>query len=56
VPSLVSATLSSRPPLQALQQQANRQFGKLIASHQHRAFGNPPPERLFHPVFPWADA
>ena len=36
-----------------LQQQANRQFEKLMASHQLRAFGNPPPTRLFHPVFPW---
>ena len=40
----------------ALQQEADRQFGKLMASHQNRAFGNPPPERLFHPVFPWASA
>lgn len=40
--------------MRALQDQANRQFGKLMASHQDRAFGNPPPERLFHPVFPWA--
>lgn len=38
----------------ALQAQADRQFQKLMASHQSRAFGNPPPERLFHPVFPWA--
>jgi cytosine/adenosine deaminase-related metal-dependent hydrolase len=40
--------------MHALQDQANRQFEKLMASHQSRAFGNPPPERLFHPVFPWA--
>lgn len=40
--------------MEALQAQADRQFGKLMASHQARAFGNPPPERLFHPVFPWA--
>jgi cytosine/adenosine deaminase-related metal-dependent hydrolase len=39
----------------ALQAQADRQFQKLMASHQSRAFGNPPPERLFHPVFPWAE-
>ena len=41
--------------LLALQDQADRQFQKLMASHQARAFGNPPSERLFHPVFPWAD-
>ena len=39
----------------ALQAQADRQFEKLMASHQGRAFGNPPPERLFHPVFPQAN-
>lgn len=40
--------------LPALQAQANRQFEKLMESHSRRAFGNPPVERLFHPVFPWA--
>ena len=39
--------------LTALQEQADRQFRKLMDSHQTRAFGNPPPERLFHPVFPF---
>lgn len=38
----------------AMQAQADRQFEKLMASHQHRAFGHSPPEQLFHPVFPWA--
>jgi cytosine/adenosine deaminase-related metal-dependent hydrolase len=38
----------------ALQAEADRQFGKLMASHRHRAFGNPPLDRIFHPVFPWA--
>ncbi|MEO5606875.1 MAG: amidohydrolase family protein [Polaromonas sp.] len=37
-----------------LQHQANCQFSKLMQSHSNRAFGNPPVERLFHPVFPWA--
>ena len=41
--------------LTALQDQANRQFGKLMESHRDRAFGNPPIGQLFHPVFPWAD-
>ena len=36
-----------------MQTQADRQFEKLMASHQSRAFGNLPPEKLFHPVFPW---
>ena len=40
--------------LLALQDQADRQFQKLMASHQHRAFGHSPPMQLFHPVFPWA--
>ncbi|MEO7953804.1 MAG: amidohydrolase family protein [Polaromonas sp.] len=40
--------------LTALQEQADRQFGKLMQSHSHRAFGNRPVEHLFHPVFPWA--
>lgn len=40
--------------LTALQEQADRQFGKLMQSHSNRAFGSPPVERLFHPVFPWA--
>ena len=35
--------------------QANHQFDKLMASHQTRAFGHPPPEGLLHPVFPWAE-
>ena len=38
----------------ALQAEADRQFGKLMASHRNRAFGNPPLDRIFHPVFPWA--
>jgi hypothetical protein len=38
----------------ALQAEADRQFGKLMASHRDRAFGNPPLDPLFHPVFPWA--
>lgn len=38
----------------ALQVQADHQFLKLMESHRHRAFGNPPVESLFHPVFPWA--
>ena len=38
----------------ALQAEADRQFGKLMASHRHRAFGNPPLDRIFHSVFPWA--
>lgn len=38
----------------ALQEQANRQFGKLMQSHSMRAFGHQPVERLFHPIFPWA--
>lgn len=37
----------------ALQTQADQQFRKLMDSHHARAFGNPPPESLFHPVFPW---
>lgn len=37
----------------ALRHEADRQFAKLMASHQARAFGNPPPDRLFHPVYPW---
>jgi cytosine/adenosine deaminase-related metal-dependent hydrolase len=41
--------------LPALQLEANLQFNTLMASHQQRAFGNPPPHTLFHPVFPWAD-
>ncbi|NBT55493.1 MAG: N-ethylammeline chlorohydrolase [Betaproteobacteria bacterium] len=41
--------------LPALQLEANRQFNTLMASHQQRAFGNPPPHTLFHPVLPWAD-
>jgi cytosine/adenosine deaminase-related metal-dependent hydrolase len=40
----------------ALQAEADRQVAKLMASHQLRAFGNPPPDRLFHPVFPFAGA
>ncbi len=40
--------------LAALQAQADRQFGKLVASHQDRAFDDAPKGRLFHPVFPWA--
>jgi len=40
----------------ALQAQADRQFAQLMASHQSRAFGQPPLERIFHPVFPWAEA
>lgn len=40
--------------LAALQAQADRQFGKLVASHQDRAFADAPKGRLFHPVFPWA--
>ncbi len=38
----------------ALQAEVDRQFGRLMASHQDRAFGNPPLDRIFHPVFPWA--
>jgi len=38
----------------ALQVEADSQFSKLMASHQHRASGNPPLDQLFHPVFPWA--
>jgi cytosine/adenosine deaminase-related metal-dependent hydrolase len=38
----------------ALQRQADAQFAKVMAQHSQRAFDNPPPERLFHPVFPWA--
>ena len=41
--------------LAALQEQADRLFRKLMGSHQARAFGKPPLERLFHPVFPYAD-
>ena len=40
--------------LTALQEQADRQFGKLMQSHSHSAFCNRPVEHLFHPVFPWA--
>jgi cytosine/adenosine deaminase-related metal-dependent hydrolase len=40
--------------LARLQLQADRQFDKLMDSHRTRAFGKPPRERLFHPVFPWA--
>ena len=40
--------------MRSLQDQANSQFRKLMDSHQQRAFGNLPPDRLFHPVFPWA--
>jgi cytosine/adenosine deaminase-related metal-dependent hydrolase len=39
-----------------LQQQADAQFEKLIASHRARAFDNPALDRIFHPVFPWANA
>jgi len=38
----------------ALQAEADRQFAKLMASHRNRAFGNPPLDRILHPVFPWA--
>jgi hypothetical protein len=38
----------------AMQAQADRQFENLMPSHRRRAFGNPPPDRLLHPVFPWA--
>jgi cytosine/adenosine deaminase-related metal-dependent hydrolase len=38
----------------AQQRQADAQFVKVMAQHSQRAFDNPPPERLFHPVFPWA--
>jgi cytosine/adenosine deaminase-related metal-dependent hydrolase len=37
----------------ALQAQADLQFDRLLESHRARAFGQPPRERLFHPVFPW---
>ena len=40
----------------ALQARADCQFSKLIASHQLRAFGHPRLDRLFHPVFPWAES
>ena len=39
----------------ALQAQAQRQYEKLMASHSQRAFGKPTAERLFHPVFQWAE-
>jgi cytosine/adenosine deaminase-related metal-dependent hydrolase len=39
----------------ALEAEAGRQYEKLIASHQSRAFGHPPVERLFHSVFPRGD-
>lgn len=35
-----------------LQVQADRQFRKLIASHGRRAFVDPGPDRIIHPVFP----
>ena len=38
----------------ALQREADRQFGKMIASHRDRAFDSRAADRLFHPVFPWA--
>ncbi len=38
----------------ALRAQADKQFAKLIASHRARAFDRPELDRLFHPVFPWA--
>lgn len=40
--------------MRSLQDQTNSQFRKLMDSHQQQAFGNLPPDRLFHPVFPWA--
>ena len=40
--------------LDALQDQANRQFETLMASQQRRAFDHPPVGKLFHPVLPWA--
>ena len=40
--------------LAALQHQADGQFRKLMESHQARAFGKPPLERLFLPIFPYA--
>ena len=36
----------------ALGREAERQYAKLMASHSNRAFDRPPPERLFHPVYP----
>jgi cytosine/adenosine deaminase-related metal-dependent hydrolase len=36
----------------ALAREAERQYAKLMASHSNRAFDHPPPERLFHPVYP----
>jgi cytosine/adenosine deaminase-related metal-dependent hydrolase len=38
----------------ALQREAARQYGKLMASHSARAFDRPPAERLFHPLYPRA--
>ncbi len=40
--------------LRALQRAADTQYAKLMASHSARAFDQPPPERLFHPVYPIA--
>ena len=41
--------------LDAMQEQAARQFGKLLASHQLRAFSDKPLARVVKPVFPFAD-
>ncbi len=38
----------------ALESEASRQYEKLMASHQTRAFDHPPPDRLFSSVFPRA--
>jgi hypothetical protein len=38
----------------ALEAEAGRQYGRLLASHRTRAFDHPPLERLFHSVFPRA--
>ncbi|MNR67607.1 N-ethylammeline chlorohydrolase [compost metagenome] len=39
-----------------LQQQAQRQFHKLMQSHAERAFGQPDWRSLFQPAIPFADA
>jgi hypothetical protein len=39
----------------ALQEQAQRQYLKLMQSHSSRAFGQPPWRTLFRPALPYAD-
>lgn len=39
----------------ALQAQAQHQYLKLMQSHSHRAFGQPPWRTLFRPALPYAD-